>query len=250
MQVGARLALIGVLMGVSIGCGNRTSGLFRQYEYEEEMYLSLDGTATVYVNSSIAALDALHGASFDASPTARVDRDAVGAFFTSFVTHLTRRVNTSRRNNRQFVHLRMDVDDVRRLGEARPFAWSTYRFTKDGHLFVYQQSVGATAGGGDSWKSSHWNGHEIVAFRLHVPSKILDHNAGRDNEKRGNILVWEQPLTDRLRGVPLQLEARMGDESILSRTLWLFGATFIAVAVAFALVIWWVFRRGAESAVV
>ena len=28
-------------------------GLFRQYQYEEEIYLSLDGTATVYVNSSI-----------------------------------------------------------------------------------------------------------------------------------------------------------------------------------------------------
>ena len=26
-------------------------GFFRQYEYEEEVYLSLDGTATVYVNA-------------------------------------------------------------------------------------------------------------------------------------------------------------------------------------------------------
>ena len=31
------------------------TGFFRQYEYEEDIYLSLDGTATVYVNSSIAA---------------------------------------------------------------------------------------------------------------------------------------------------------------------------------------------------
>ena len=51
------------------------------------------------------------------------------------------------------------------------------------------------------------------------------HNAGADNQKRGNILVWEQPLTDRLRGEPLVLDARMRTQSILSSTLWLFGAT-------------------------
>jgi hypothetical protein len=56
--------------------------------------------------------------------------------------------------------------------------------------------------------------------------------------------VWEQPLTDRLRGVPLELEARMQPQSILYRTLWLFGLTFIAVAVVFVLIIWWVLRRG------
>ena len=33
-------------------------------------------------------------------------------------------------------------------------------------------------------------------------------------------------------------------ESILYRTLWLFAATFVAVALTFGLVIWWVVRRG------
>jgi hypothetical protein len=47
------------------------TALFRQYEYEEEIYLSLDGTATVYVNSSIAALNALRGTTFDASHPCR-----------------------------------------------------------------------------------------------------------------------------------------------------------------------------------
>ncbi len=248
MQIGARVALIGALVAASVGCGR--GAFFRQYEYEEEMYLSLDGSATIYVNSSVAALDALHGASFDASPTARIDRGAVGAFFTSAVTRLTRNVNTSRRKSRQFVHLRIDVDDVRRLAEAEPFAWSTYRFSKDGRQFVYQQTVGAAANASGDWKSARWNGDEIVAFRLHVPSRILYHNAGRENERRGNILVWEQPLADRLRGAPLELEAHVADESILYRTLWLFGATFMAVTVTFGLVIWWAFRRGAEPAII
>ena len=36
----------------------------------------------------------------------------------------------------------------------------------------------------------------------------------------------------------------METQSILYRTLWLFGATFLAVAVAFVLVIGWVLKRG------
>ena len=60
-----RIAVAVVLALATIACGGR---IFRQYEYEEEMYLSLDGSATIYVNSSVAALNALRGASFDAEP--------------------------------------------------------------------------------------------------------------------------------------------------------------------------------------
>ena len=82
--------------------------------------------------------------------------------------------------------------------------------------FIYRQTVGAAAGkdAGDAG----WNGREIVAFRLHLPSKIRYHNTRRE-VGRGNILVWEQPLADRLRGVPLELDARMDAQSILYRTL-------------------------------
>jgi hypothetical protein len=222
------------------GTGVGGSSLFRQHEYEEEVYLSLDGTATVYVNSSLAALNALHGTSFDASPAARFDQRAVGAYFSSAQTRVAR-VSESRRNNRRFAHVRLDVDDIRMLGEAAPFAWSTYQLQQDGNSFVYRQTVGAAAG--KDVGSVGWNGRELVAFRLHLPSKITYHNTRRD-VGRGNILAWEQPLADRLRGVPLTFEARMDARSILYRTLWLFGATFLAVAVVFCLLIWWVVRRG------
>jgi hypothetical protein len=78
---------------------------------------------------------------------------------------------------------------------------------------------------------------------MHLPSKISYNNSGSET-RRGNILVWEQRLADRLRGAPLQLEARMETQSILYRTLWLFGATFVAVAAAFVAIIWWVLRQG------
>jgi hypothetical protein len=216
--------------------GGGAGGLFRQYEYEEEVYLSLDGSATVYVNSSLAALNALRGTSFATAANAPLDRDAVRAFFSTPVTRVTD-ITASRRSSRRFVHVKLDVDDVGRLGEAAPFAWSAYEFRREGDLYLYRQRIGPAAGRepGDVG----WSGREIVAFRLHLPSRIEYHNTG-GSIGRGNILEWEQPLTERLRGTPMSLDARMDPESILYRTLWLFGWTFAAVAITFILIIWWV----------
>jgi len=222
----------------------RGTNLFRQYEYEEDVYLSLDGSATVYVNGSLAALNALRGTSFD--PSARVDTDAVRAYYTSPVTRVSGRVSQSRRSGRRFVHVRVDAPDIRRLSEAPPFAWSTYQFKSDGNLYLYLQTVGGSAG--KDAGNVGWTGREVVAFRLHLPSKIRYHNT-LGVESRGNILVWEQPLADRLRGAPLTLDARMDQQSILYRTLWLFGVTFLAVAAAFSAIIWWVMRGGGNRVV-
>jgi hypothetical protein len=238
MRIGAAIVLLAAAVA-----GGRLGGLSRQYEYEEEMYLSLDGTATVYVNSSVPALDMLRGATFDADPASRVDLVRIRKYFTTPVTHVAR-VSASRRNNRRFVHVRLEVDDVRRLGEAGPLAWSSYQFGRDGNLVVYRQTVGASAG--KSVQSVRWNGDEIVAFRLHAPSLVVGSNA--DSAQRGNILVWEQGLADRLRGDPLTIDVRMESQSILYQTLLLFASTLTAVAVMFGLVIWWNVRRGATPA--
>ena len=236
------LALVTAATSACGGAGGGTSGggFFRQYEYEEEVYLSLDGTATVYVHASLAALNALRGTSFATAPNAPLDREAARAFFSTPVTRVNGQVNRSRRSNRRFIHVQLDVDDIRRLGEAAPFAWSTYDFKPDGNLVGYRQTVGRPVG--KDVGNVGWSGREVVAFRLHLPSKIEYQNTGREIG-RGNILVWEQPLHVRLRGTPLVLDARMEPESILYRTLWLFGWAFVAVAIAFSLVIWWIVRR-------
>ena len=56
MRLAFALVLIAVL--ASIACGNVIA---RKYEYEEEIFLALDGSATVYVNASVPALVALRG---------------------------------------------------------------------------------------------------------------------------------------------------------------------------------------------
>jgi len=248
MRIGAVVAAVALALAVlpTVACGGGDGagasggGFFRQYEYEEEVYLSLDGTATVYVNASLPALNALRGTSFATAPNAPLDRDGLRAYFSTAPARLTGQLSGSRRSNRRFVHVKLEVDDIRQLSKAAPFAWSEYEFTRDGDLFKYQQTIGAAAGRdvGDVG----WTGRELVAFRVHLPSRIRYQNNGRGVD-RGNIVVWEQTLEQRLRGVPLLLDARMDPESILYRTLWLFGWTFVAVAIVFAIVIWGIVRR-------
>ena len=196
MRIGAAIALV---VALSAACRGAGGGLiFREYEYEEEMYLALDGSATLYVNASVPALNLLRGSTFDERPNARLDREAIREYFTSPVTRVTR-VSATRRNNRRYFHVRIDVTDVRALGSAPPFAWSTYSFRRDGALFVYQQTIGAAAAAAaSSLPQGHagWNGGEITAFRLHLPSRVVYHNT--DGVQRGNILSWEQPLSERL----------------------------------------------------
>jgi len=238
MRIGAAIVLVAAL-ACSSAC--RGGNIFERYEYEEDIYLDLDGSAQIYVNGSAAALDALRGATFDTAADAVIDRDAVRAFFTTPVTRVVRNPTFSRRNGRRYIHVRLETDNVARLSDAAPLAWSSYTFERDGNLLTFRQRVGAPAG--KDVADAAWTGEERVAFRLHMPSAVVYHNAGADGLRRGNILVWTQPLADRLRGEPLAFEARIEERSILSQTLLLFGAAILAVALMFAVVIWRVVRK-------
>src|SRR5262245_16598 len=114
---------------VAAGCGG--SLLKKQYEYEEELYLALDGSATVTVNASVPALVALRGIDLNISPRARFDRDRVRQFFRGPGATVTA-ISSSRRYGRRFVHVSLAVQDVRALQRLTPFAWSSYRFDREG----------------------------------------------------------------------------------------------------------------------
>jgi hypothetical protein len=232
------LAVVMCLIGSACGV------LTQKYEYEEEIYLRLDGSATVNVNASVASLVALRGVDLPLDPKARLDRERVRALF-RIAGSPPPRLTLSRRDGRRFVHLSLDVPDVRQLQRQRMFAWSTYRFDRESDSFVFRQRVGAPAA--DHSPIVAWTGREMVVFKLHIPSQIPYHNAPSRHTERGNILRWEQPLEARLKGEPLDVEVRMEPESILYSTLLLFGLTIVAAAITFGVVIWWVVRRGRDD---
>lgn len=247
----AILALAGALAAAGCGAG----GLFgKVYEYEEDLYLALDGSADLIINASIPALVSLRGVDLNTDPSAPVDREKIRALYESPITNVTRVSRPWRRNGRRYVQIRLSVEDVERLPEVAPFSWSAYELTRQGEEFVFRQTVGASAHRPGTLKNYGWQGSELVAFRLHLPSRIRDHNA-RDIEEdvplevqRGNILAWEQYLTDRLDGRPVAIEVRMEAESILYRTLWLFAGAFTAAVLLLAGIIWWTVRKGTKQA--
>jgi hypothetical protein len=225
---------------IVLSCGAcQKLGLVKQYEYDERVELSLDGSAVVDINASIPALVALRGAVLDVDPEARFDRQAFRKVYQGPGVSV-REVSAYRRHGRRFVHVRLDVANITELPRLAPLAWSRYQLDRLEQEFRFIQEVGPAAQMpiGDVG----WTGEELVAFRVHLPSRITFHNAA--GVERGNILPWEQTLRDRLAGRPLRMEARMQTQSILYRTLWLFGGTFLAAMVVLALIIWWVSRKG------
>ncbi|MSO55800.1 MAG: hypothetical protein EXQ55_02600 [Acidobacteria bacterium] len=242
------LAPVALALMALAGC--RAVGV-RQYEYDERVDLSLDGSAIVDVNASIPALVALRGATLDVDPEARLDRNAILRLYQGPGSTI-RQLSSFRRHGRRFVHVQIEVADIHRLSQSAPFSWSRYQLERQDQAFRFVQDVGPAAG--KQVGDVGWRGDELTAFRVHLPSRIRFHNSPDDIE-RGNILVWEQTLKGRLAGAPLPtrgvlpgvpqpLEARMDTQSILYRTLWLFGGAFVSAIVLLAIVVWWVRRKG------
>jgi hypothetical protein len=251
-RLGARGALsvstggkrAGIALAALMLAACQTLGLVKDYEYDERVELSLDGSAVVDISASIPALVALRGATLNVDPEARFDRRVFRRLYEGpGVT--VREVSAFRRHGRRFVHVRIDVSDITALPNLIPLSWSRYRLDRLADEFRFVQEVGPAAqiDVGDVG----WTGNEMTAFRVHLPSRINFHNSPKGRVERGNILVWEQPLRDRLAGTPLRMEARMQTESILYRTLWLFGGTFIAAMLVLAAIVWWVSRKGRSA---
>ena len=235
MRLAFALVLIAVL--ASIACGNVIA---RKYEYEEEVFLDLTGAATVYINASVPALVSLRGVKLPVDSKARLDRQVVREFYESPVSHVAS-VTTSRREGRRYVHLRINVADIRKLGEAPLFAWSEYAYRESDGLYEFAQTMRGSAN--QSVGNVGWDGDELIAVRLHLPSKVTWHNAPSKRVERGNIIVWEQLLPERQKGTPLDIVARMETQSILVRTLALFAAMGVLVVLTFIAVIWFVKTR-------
>jgi hypothetical protein len=236
-RVASVLAFFLLVVIVSAACRGTFS---RKYEYEEDVYLNVDGSATVYVNASVPALVALRGVDLDPDPRARFDRRKLRAIFESPYSEVES-VTGSRRDNRRYVHLRLNVPDITKLGNVAPFAWSKYVLTPDGDVLKYEQTLGASAA--RDVGNAGWSGSELVAVRLHLPSRVPFHNAPSKIIERGNIIRWEQPLAERIKSQPLEIEVHLETQSILARTLVLFGSMMVLAALTFALVIWLVMRR-------
>lgn len=234
-----------ILCCVAASCSNP---LARQYEYDEQTYLSIDGSATVVMTASVASLVALRGLALDPDPQARINSENVRTAFEAAGCDVERVSRPWRRSGRRFVQARLRVHDVREAGACRVLSWSTYGFVQSPNQIRYTQDVGAPTGVVPA--GVKWDGSELVAFKMHLPSRVTFQNVRRLSDgqpgdtERGNILTWEQRLTDRLAGQPIAMVVETDAESILYRTVTLFAGAFGAAVLLLILLIWWTIRRG------
>ncbi len=225
-----------------------TNPLARQYEYDEQTYLEIDGSATVVISASVPALVALRQLPLDPSPTARLDSVDVRRVFEEAGCDVERVSRPWRRSGRRFVQARLHVEDVRQASSCGVLAWSAYGFDVTPVQIRYTQTVGVPTGATPA--GINWDGRELVAFKLHLPSRVIYQNVRRleDGEpgsvERGNILTWEQRLSDRLAGTPVAMEVRTEAKSILYRTVALFAGAFGAAVIVLVGLIWYTIRRG------
>jgi hypothetical protein len=245
--IAALVCIVAALSATS--CANP---LARQYEYDEQTYLSIDGSATVVISASVAALVSMRGLALDPAPQARMSSDDVRRVFEAAGCVVERAGRPWRRSGRRFVQARLSVPDVRRASACSVLAWSQYGFDVSPEQIRYTQTVNAPAGTvpATAPPGVSWDGSELVAFKLHLPSRVTWHNVRKLEDgtegalERGNILTWEQRLSDRLSGVPVPIEVRTESESILYRTVSLFAAAFGAAVIVLILLIWFTIRRG------
>ena len=123
-------------------------GIFgKQYEYEEDLYLALDGSATLVVNASVPALVALRGIDLDLTPAtqsrSRTDPRSLPVAGRPTVTRVS---PPWRRAGRRFVQVRLNVHrrSQAERGVRRSRGRGT-RFTCRTAHHVFEQKVGASA---------------------------------------------------------------------------------------------------------
>jgi hypothetical protein len=245
----ARVAIFALAAAIAgAACSNPFAP---QYEYEEQVYLSIDGRASVVIDTSFDALVALRGAAIDPA-IASADREGVRRLVTAAGCSVESVSRFWTRRGRRFVQIQVAADHVRRLPACPLLAWSKYSLDAiDGGGLRFVQEVGPAAPGAGQ-PVVNWAGDEVVAFKVHLPSRITYQNVKlltgeNGNTERGNILTWAQTLADRKAGKPLSMRADMEGRSILHTTLWLFAGAFAAAVLLLVTIIWLVIRKGRKS---
>jgi len=200
-----------VVAAAVTACNGQRGPLGPEYEYEEDLTLSLDGSATLVVNASVPALVALRGLPLNAELKTRGDQLAkqIQDLYGSPYTRVGRISNWSR-HGRRFVGIHLTVSDVRELPKIAPFSWAKYELREEGEQVVFRETLSKPAAAPDALARAKLTGDEIVAFRLHLPARIRfqnSHYLDRPESRpasRGNILTWEQRLGQRMDGKPMR----------------------------------------------
>ena len=224
MQTSAALIASTLLLSLVMGCS--------QFEYEEEIDLSIDGTGEFYVHTTQELFTTVHGVRGADSETAFTEE--LRAFYDSPAFQVVS-VKRSRRDSRTFFHVRGRFADLAGLSEQAGLAVRDFRIEHGDEL-----RLEATVDGKDF---TGLPDDARVAFRFHFPSPVRYHNSTLGLE-HGNIVRWEASVLELRQGVPLQLEARFDRRTVFSMTLVLLAAAVASVILVISAALFFLTRLG------
>jgi hypothetical protein len=219
MKVGAFLLL---LLAAS-GCTT--------YEYEEEVFLEVDGSGEIRMSGSTAAIEALHG--LDEATAERAK-----ALFVGQGVEILSALETER-ERRKFVHVQARFSDWEKLCEIPAFRDRGCRLAKGEDGLALELSLPSPRAAAPE----SLDPRALLALRYHFPSTIRYHNSPGDVE-RGNILSWKRTLREHFAGRPLDVEVRFDRRTILAATARVMGLALGLVLASIATALFVMVRKG------
>jgi hypothetical protein len=201
------------------------------YEYEEEVFLEVDGSGEMRMSGSTVAVAALHGLDEASVASAKALFEGEGVEILSALE--------TERDRRAFVHVEARFTDWEHLCRLPAFRGRSCRLAKGAEDLALELSLpsptAALPPGPDP--------QAILALRYHFPGTIRHHNSPGDIE-RGNILSWKRTLREHFAGRPLDLAVRFDRRTILAATARVMGLALGLVVTSIATAIWVMVRKG------
>ena len=230
------------ILGTACGSGGGILG--KEYEYEEELYL----LARRFCDGGRERLDrgARGAARRRFRIQIRVSTWTATASASLFRARVPCHVDACHvATDARFVHVRIDVDDVRQLSRVAPFAWSSYQF----------RARRATCSNTSKWLERPGEGRRRRGLERRRDRRVQDaHSRARSRitTRRQAGAARQHPGVGTAAGRASEERAGSGRgqhgtglDPLLDAVL--FGATILLAAVAFGVVIWRVARHGRED---
>lgn len=205
------------------------------YEYEEEVYLNVDGSGRLRVSGSSVILESLYDAPGGSASSMR-------PLFESLNFELDS-VRTTERQGRRFVHVQgrfEDWNDVCGLPAFRE---------RECHLDVDVEGsleLSFALPSPESVVPRDVPPDAMLAVRFHFPSPVRFHNSITGIE-RGNIIGWKRTVSEHFRGETLEVYARFERRSVLATTAVILGTAVGVVLLSVTVALLWIVRKGRKQ---
>ncbi|HEY7697580.1 MAG TPA: hypothetical protein VIE88_04150 [Vicinamibacteria bacterium] len=180
------------------------------YEYEEEVFLEIDGSGEIRMSGSKEAVAALHGIDQATIESAKELFEGEGVQILSALETM--------RERRKFVHVRARFSDWEKLCRLPAFRDRGCRLAKETDALALELSLPSPR----TAVPESLDPQALLALRYHFPSSIRYHDSPGDVE-RGNILSWKRTVREHFAGRPLDLHVRFDRRTILAATVRILG---------------------------